>query len=329
LWQARPRTEQAGATREIRGEVVDARGRAVAGARVAVAHTLGADAAGIGSLVYDASGLQIVTTDEAGRFAISGAVLTGAIAAQLGDQRSAPAVIADHVRLVVAPTRSVSGKVDLQGMAHTRVFVYCLDAGDPTGQFHIIAPVAADGSFVIAGASVGAVRVGVSLKDDNDLDEVIEFQTRPASPAPITDLRLSRTSSARIVDAVVRSAVAITLQGAQVVVVPGKQQIRNVAELIRFQVSGMRIHLAKLAAPDSVPAPVRDKLRPGDLVSHIEHVVAGDLTVCAIAFTGDLLDPQAQQRIQNHLSELALKCEQIGPDTAVVELAVPPQQRFD
>jgi hypothetical protein len=30
-----------------------------------------------------------------------------------------------------------------------------------------------------------------------------------------------------------------------------------------------------------------------------------------------------------HIAQLALKCETIGPDTTVVVVAVPPQQRFD
>jgi len=329
LWRAMPRTEPGGTTREVRGEVVDVRGHAVAGASVALAFQLRADAVGIGSPVLNDSSLQITTTDDAGHFVITGAVQTGAIAAQLGDRRSIPVAIADHVRLVLAPTRSVSGKVDLQGMFHTRLYVFCSDADDLTGRFLIEAPVAADGSFVITGATVQTVRVGVMLKDEGELNEQLEFQTRPASPAPITDVRLALSSSARIVDVVVRSAVATSLEAAQVVLIPGKQQIRNVGDLVRFQVSGIRVHAATLAVGENVPNPVLDKIRSSDLVAHVEHVVAGELTACAIAFTGDLLDPQVWQRMQDHLSELALKCEPIGPDTAVVVIAVPPQPRFD
>jgi hypothetical protein len=41
------------------------------------------------------------------------------------------------------------------------------------------------------------------------------------------------------------------------------------------------------------------------------------------------MDPEFRQRAMAHLSELSFKCTQIGPDTAIVELLVPPQQRFD
>jgi predicted Ser/Thr protein kinase len=330
LWRARPHTERASGTREVHGEVVDERGRPVAGASVAVASLLGATSFGIGWPAFDFDGsLQITTTDDAGRFAITGPVQLGAIAAQLADRRSKPSAIADQVRLVLAPTRSVSGKVDLKGMAHTRLAVACLEVGDPTGRFHMVAPVAADGSFAIAGVTLGAVRVGVLVKSSEAMGAQIEFQLRPASPAPITDLQLSLASSTRIVDVVVRSAVASALEGAQVVVVSGKPQIRNVGDLVRLQTSGVQARLAKPVVREQAPRPVLDKLRSGDLVAHVEHVALGEITVCAFAFTGDLLDPQVQKRMQDHVSELALRCEQIGPDTAVVVVSVPPQQRFD
>jgi predicted Ser/Thr protein kinase len=330
LWRARPRPERTSGTREVHGEVVDERGRPVAGASVAVASLLGATSFGIGWPPFDFDGsLQITTTDDAGHFAITGPVQMGAIAAQLADRRSKPSAIADHVRLVLAPTRSVSGKVDLKGMAHTRLVVACLEAGDPTGRFHMVAPVAADGSFAIAGVTLGAVRVGVLVKSSEAMGAQLEFQLRPASPAPITDLQLGLASSTRIVDVVVRSAVASSLEGAQVVVVSGKPQIRNVGDLVRLQTSGVQARLAKPVVREQAPKPVLDKLRSGDLVAHVEHVALGEITVCAFAFTGDLLDPQVQKRMQDHVAELALKCEPVGPDTTVVVIRVPPQQRFD
>jgi predicted Ser/Thr protein kinase/protocatechuate 3,4-dioxygenase beta subunit len=329
LWQARPSTDQEGGTHQIHGEVVDPRGRPVAGASVAVADLLYADSAGIGSPVFKVDYLRITTTDEAGHFTLTGAAKIGAIAAQLADRRSPPAAIADHVRLVLAPTRSVSGKVELQRRPHTRLYVFCMDAHDPTGRFRIVAPVAADGSFAIAGATIGAVRVGVSVKDEDDVNGLLEFQTLPASPTSIADLQLALTSPPRSVDVLVRSAVATPLQGAQVVLLPGRHQIRNVNDLDRLSISGMRTQFAKLVVAGNTAKPVLDKMRSGDLVAHIEHVAAGELTACAVAFTGDLLDPQTWQGIQEHLSELAFRCEPIGPDAAVVVLSVPPQSRFD
>lgn len=49
--------------------------------------------------------LQIVTSDAAGRFVIDGATPGGGVAAQRGDLRSLPVMIADHVKLVLDPAR--------------------------------------------------------------------------------------------------------------------------------------------------------------------------------------------------------------------------------
>jgi hypothetical protein len=70
-------------------------------------------------------------------------------------------------------------------------------------------------------------------------------------------------------------------------------------------------------------------VRRDDLIAHIEHVAPGDVTVCAIGLPGDILDPATGKRMLAHLAELTVKCEQIGPTTDVVTVAVPPQPRFD
>jgi hypothetical protein len=48
-----------------------------------------------------------------------------------------------------------------------------------------------------------------------------------------------------------------------------------------------------------------------------------------LSFVGDSADPDFRQRAMTHDSELSFKCTQIDPATGVVELLVPPQQRFD
>ena len=70
----------------------------------------------------------------------------------------------------------------------------------------------------------------------------------------------------------------------------------------------------------------RDAVRRDDLIAHIEHATLGDLTVCAVGFSGDLLDLESRRRFYTHLAEFDVKCEHIGP---TVTLAPPPQQRYD
>jgi predicted Ser/Thr protein kinase len=333
LWQTRARAAPAGKTRAIRGEVVDASGRPVAGATVAASSLLSADSIGIGVTLSAADDeLRVTTTDAGGHFAIndfSDAVAQGAIAAQLGDRRSRPAVCANHVRLVLEPTRRVSGKIELGGVPHTRVAVGGEAVGDPTGRFNFVAPVAADGSFVLDGSPMGALRVSVTVRDGEGRGERIEYQTEPASPAPITNLRLAVPSSTRTLDVIVRSTVAIPIHGARVILLSGKQPIKSAKDLMRIQVASVQGYYAKPIGGDSIPEPARDKIRPGDLVAHIAHAGPGELTVCAIGYPDDFGDPAIAKRWLDHVSEIALHCESIDPDAAVAVVAVPPPERFD
>ncbi len=333
LWQARPGAEPIGKTREIAGEVVDAGGRPVAGATVAASSALDADSIGIGVPLSDAGEeLRVTTTDANGHFAISDfsdAVQQGAIAAQFGDRRSRPAVCANHVRLVLEPTRRVSGKLELGGVPHTRVSVGGEVVGDPTGRFNLVAPVAADGSFVLDGSPMDALRVSVKVRDGEGRGERIEYRTLPASPAPIANLRLALPSSTRILDVIVRSTVAIPVHGARVILLSGKQQIKTAGDLMLLQAPGVQGYYAKPIGSDGVPEPVRDQIRTDDLVAHIAHAGLGELTVCAIGYPDDFGDPAIAKRWQEHVSQIALHCELIGPDATVVIVAVPPPRRFD
>jgi len=333
LWQARPGAEPTGKTRAIDGEVVDALGRPVAGATVAASSLLEADSIGIGVPLSDAGEeLRITTTDAHGHFAISDfsdAVQQGAIAAQLDDRRSRPAPCASHVRLVLEPTRRVSGKLELGGVPPTRVSVGGEIVGDPTGRFNLVAPVAADGSFVLDGSPMGALRVSVTVRDREGKGQRIEYQTEPASLAPITNLRLALPSSTRNLDVIVRSTVAIPVHGARVILLSGRQPIKSAKDLMRIQAASVQGYFAKPIGWEAIPEAVRDKIRPGDLVTHIAHAGLGELTVCALGYPDDFGDPAIAKRWQDHVSQVALHCEPTGPDATVVIVAVPPPQRFD
>jgi hypothetical protein len=201
--------------------------------------------------------------------------------------------------------------------------------GDPTGRFDMLGTVAPDGSFVIARAPTGALKLGAGIRHSAEFDLNIEYLPVPASPAPVVGITLGLALSNRAIDVVIRSAVAMPLEGAQVILVAGKQSPKNLGDLLRGQNAATQVHLARPVVGENVPRTVLDKIRPGDLVAHVEHARLGELTVCAVGLNGDLHDPAFVQRLQSHVSQLAIRCEQIGPATSVVELDVPPQQRFD
>lgn len=194
----------------------------------------------------------------------------------------------------------------------------------------LLAPVAPDGSFAIAGATIGALRISVSSRDSHPYDGNVEFQTLPPARDAITGIRLGVTpSSSRTIDVIVRSTVTAPVEGARVGLIAGVHSFRTVGDIARLNTQGVQSNLATPVVGQHVPTPVLDKIRPGDLVAHFEHARPGDMTVCAGGFAGDLLDPDDYQRSAAHLSQLVVKCKHIGPGDTIVELAVPPQSRID
>jgi hypothetical protein len=332
LWRDQPAIGSA-STLRITGQVVDRRGRPVARATVAARGVLVTDSVAIGLPLFNSfddfqDDLRLATTDETGRFEIEGASPSGAIAAQLGDLRSAPVMIAERVKLVLEPTRRITGKVELGGVAHTRISIEGAPADHPTGRFQLFAPVAQDGSFTIDGATVGALWVGAVIRG-GEFGQRVESRLIPASAAPATGVVLRFTRSNRTIDVIVRSVLAAPLDGAQVILVPGKRAITKAIDLIHLQASDLQWSFAKPVTGEDIPRAVRDKVHREDLIAHIEHAALGELTVCAIGISGDLLDPESRRRFFTHLAEFNVKCEHIAPATETVVIATPPQQRFD
>jgi hypothetical protein len=80
---------------------------------------------------------------------------------------------------------------------------------------------------------------------------------------------------------------------------------------------------------EDIPHAARGAVRRDDLIAHVEHAAPGDLTVCAVGFSGDLLDPEARRRFFTYIAESDVKCKHIGPTDELVTLATSPQQRYD
>lgn len=326
LWQTRPPSGQPTSGRAIAGEVVDDRGRPVAGATVAAGLRLFADSIGIGLPINDEN-LRIATTDASGRFELHDIALGGPIAAQLGDRRSRAVASADHLRLILEPTRSVSGKVDLGGVSHTRVGVYAYPIDGARVLSMMLASVAADGSFSISGVTRGAVFLTVVIEGRDTLGERGDYRRLPASPGSVVDVVLAIRPAPRALDIVVRSSVAAAINAAAAWVLPGHWEIQNISDLIRSPVIGQgEFHPRQVG--DSIPPAMAGKVRRDDLLQHVEHVPDGELTVCASSFPSDL-DAAAERRMMAHLSDLVVRCKHTGPGDQLVVLAVPPQQRFE
>ncbi|MGH7632601.1 MAG: hypothetical protein ACRENC_02640, partial [Gemmatimonadaceae bacterium] len=333
-----PRTAPPAGARRITGVVVDTHGRRVAGATVAASTLLQASSAGIAVpalFTDDVStdnrfldpALRIVTTDAGGQFVIEDAPPAGAIAAELADRRSMPAMIADRVTLTLEPTRSITGHIDLAQVPHTRATLRCALAG--IDAFVLSAPIAPDGSFVIAGAPPRALRLWLTIPMEHVFTARAELRMIPAGDTPVTGVRFDAVASDRTVDVLIRSPITTPLQGASLVMFPGKLTIRIASDLWRQRPAWTMYHL--MAMPvigNHAPRAVLDRLRSGDLVAQFPHVDPGELTVCAISWIGDPLDTETGRRLYAHFAQAPVGCAHLGPHDVLAEIDAPPQPRY-
>jgi hypothetical protein len=306
--------------------VVDAKGQPVAGATVAVAPLLWIDS--VGPLPFgDTTGLRIVTTDAAGTYAIDDAPVQGGLYAGLGDRRAAQE-LTDHAKLVLQPTRRVAGKVKLDGISRSQVFVMIAPEGGAMF-VHGFATLDPDGGFAVDGVMTGAVSVGV-MRWNAERSGDIAFTKLPASTEPVTGLQLATTRFDRKLVVLVRSELAAPLDGAQIFVMAGRVQVKTAEELNkrgRGSVGSMRF--AHPVVGEAVPAAARDLLRHGDLVAEFDEAPVGEVTACAIGMNGDVGDPEFWRKLQDHSKDLQVRCATANAGDAAIVVEATPQKRFD
>jgi len=149
----------------------------------------------------------------------------------------------------------------------------------------------------------------------------------PGSTAPVTGIALSLVPTGRAIDVITRSTVAVELDGAAIIVLPGTRRIASLGDIWRSPIS--KVELARRVAPDKAPVAVRDKLVPGDLATHLLHLEAGELTVCAVHLAEDWLDPAFSEHQQTHFRDAPFRCEHVGATASVAVFRLAPQQRLD
>ncbi|MEO6775954.1 MAG: serine/threonine-protein kinase [Kofleriaceae bacterium] len=331
LWKPVPDAKR---DRKIDGEVVDQRGRPVAGATVAAGGLIYTDSVGVLPLSrYHLPDyhLRIVTTDDHGHFVIPDGPDQGAVFAQLGDRRSIGAAVGDHVRLVVLPTRRLAGKVTLGGFDYTQAQIVIEDPNDPAPlliqQMAMSMP---DGSFSADGVQQTKVAVGVATSHDSREDHV-RFMPVPAGHEPVTGLKLDATATTRTLDTLVRSKLTTPIETAQILLFPGRQHFATAGQLNAAASNGLNIatQFGAHVTGEDLPKPLVPKYRAGDLIAHFTDVPAGDVTVCAVGLPNDLMDREAMRKIQAHISELEVDCEVVDGQAESVLVLTSPPKNFD
>jgi hypothetical protein len=331
LWLAQPNLATPAGHR-VTGTVVDERGKPVAGARVIATSPLTSDSAGIGLPLfipehYDDrlrdDTLRGAITDARGQFVIDAAATASMIAAQLADRRSHPIAITDApMRLALAPTRMVRGRVELGHTPYTMVTIVAASVDDPIGLYQLVAPVAPDGSFALVGASLGALRIGTAVREPGTLHRRVSFHVLPAE---VTTLDLPLAQPARTLEARVRTTAAIPLRAAVITALSGRQTIRSAGDLLRRHALDITYDRAlPIDEPATAPG-VAVTRRPGaEIAAHLTGLPAGELTVCAINYDGDWVDHRLLAQLDDRAAALPFHCQVVEPHATAVDLVLAP-----
>ncbi len=326
LWTAEPNPDGV----HIEGDVVDTKGNPVAGATVAASSFLVIDSVGYfpSPRFHLGDGkLRVVTSDAAGHFVIPDCAKQGALFAQLGERRSRPTAIADHVKLVVSPTRTISGKVALGALDHAAATVAARDPGIHNEQVIQIAPVAADGSFSLAGVTQEKLLMGVVIETTGAGQ--ISSTPVPAGSEPVTNVAIDLGTTGRKLDVMVRSTLSVPLESAEVFLLPGRASFTNAGEFTAQTYPGLAMRYGKHPVGEGLPKTLAASFRPGDLVASFSDAPVGEVTVCAIGLMSDLQDRQALEKLRAHINELEMHCETIDGTATTEVITAAPQKAFD
>jgi hypothetical protein len=308
----------------MRGKVVDERGAPVGGAHVVVAKRLVGTAAAVGMILDDDGSWREATTASDGTFAIADAPKGGALIAELGDRRSAPALVAADVALALGPTSRIEGTVDLHGKHVGSLFAAAVPGGiDSEHGYALIAPVRSDGSFTFAGVPRGKLLMQVAPAR---VTTTMTTATLDVRAPVVTGVRLELPIAARKIFLVVRSTVEAPVGNAQVFVVPGTQRSTNALEFLRG-VKSLTQSFARSAEAKELPA-LDGVLHRGDLVAELAAPAKGG-TACAVGLPASFSDVDLIHKVQANPEKIEVRCAPIPDDKPYVVIEVPPVPRLD
>jgi hypothetical protein len=311
----------------VSGRVVDTSGQPVAGAEVGAAQYLRSD--GISIAIGAGPQIREVRTSADGSFDIPDASEDSVVVAGLGDQRSAPAKAGEHLTLTLAATSRIEGKVELGSVAAPRVIVFARLASSSLARvnYGVIAPVAADGSFSIAGVPRGKIIINAALVSANGPQ--LSGVALDAEDPVVRDVRVALALGKRSIDVIVRSTVDLPLPNAQVVVLPGRRpEITKASELNKDIVSASQ-KLAAHVEGTSPPAAIKSHARTGDLWATMPDIPDGDVSVCAVGLPADLSDPTLNAKLMTVLDRFEVHCVLVPATTDPILVETPPAPRFD
>ena len=268
-------------TKRIEGVVVDAKGAPVANAIVAAGYSISGDPASIATPLASTGNMlrsfEIATADAAGKFAIAAPSCYGIVVAGSGRLRSRPLAAADGVRLVVEPTITIRGRVELGGRVGT-FLVGATTMSDSIGSAGVLAPIASDGTFQLDGVLPGDVLLGVleGLRTTSTLTSMQRVRIDPKRPPQDLALELPAGREVRVL---LRGT---GFPGAPVFAVTGKFTGKTIRDLFAFV--GNQQMATTMSSPQrgKVPEELATTYKPGDLVATFATAPMGRATICTM-----------------------------------------------
>jgi hypothetical protein len=310
----------------VTGVVVDGRGAPVAGATVSAGRSLRGDSTGAGGGFSDRDTARTARTGDDGRFEIPDAIDDAVVIAELADRRSAPLAGGEDLRLVLAPTSRLEGRIELDGEPPTNVVVFARDVAWPvTPRYSVRAPVGADGAFAIDGIPRGNVRVFAAI--DGLSEKIVGGAVLAIRDPVVRGVALSLTRSSRVVHILVRNTVNTKLANAEVVVLPGRVPSTNALDMNR-RFRGGSVRWARQLEGEHAPKEIVAAAHPGDLFATMTEVPEGPSSACAMGLP-ELSDEELEHKLFAHLDRLQVICAPIPEDADLVTVEVPPFPRLD
>jgi hypothetical protein len=279
------------------GIVVDRSGAPVAGARVVAQFVhIRADSTQVGIQLDVLPYLRTTVSNPDGTFSL-GVFPPVVRAAQAGELRSRATTAREAgTRLVVEPTRALSGRVTGVDAAKLRWPLVVAHAADDGG-LEVFAPLAADGSFAIAGLPDRAVDIAVT----DGVDHPTSSFVRVDRTGNLRDLVVAVGFGTRTLELTTKSTSVAPVQSAIVYIVESggtpPRQLDDVSRRHRFAEEW------GTADPDHA------------VVTHFVQLPPGPVMACANA---DFGDPQANS------DTLEVGCTEVAAGATSAVLAIDP-----
>ena len=308
--------------RNVSGRVVGPDGRAVTGATVVLGKQLFGDGKSLASSAMsgfeEQMGIRRTTTDGDGRYAMRGIgekeLLIAAEHEAQGRSAASPVPPGQDsvtIDLKLAGVGSVSGRVRAGGKPAGAAQVIATPTG--AAKQNVLVTTGDDGLYTIERLSAGSYKVAAMLGSGFGGTMAARNVTVKAGQKATLDIDIAMGD---VTLAVAIQALSGTIDSAQIFLFDGAVSVPNAKAL----------NEKFLAASDGGGAQVKFWLG-GDPVK-FDKVAAGKKSVCVIPISGNLSDPNFQQRLQEHLDTLKVYCKptEVKPSPAeqAFTAAVPP-----